>query len=168
MGWHWHQLDHMQIICTLLQTDNHSSTSLLIFYRLDALLDAQPTVSKHWMQFAVCRIYCVVLSVHRTCTVPVKHVVSDTSTNIHYASPYWSCHPSGMDYSCSSADGVIRISAHCTSLSGTSNQCALYCINDASHRQWYNCYVQYLIVSHVWSVWSCNHMINRPLVSVLS
>jgi len=24
MGWHWHQLDHMQIICTLLQTDNHS------------------------------------------------------------------------------------------------------------------------------------------------
>jgi len=23
MGWHWHQLDHMQIICTSLQTDNH-------------------------------------------------------------------------------------------------------------------------------------------------
>jgi len=22
MGWHWHQLDHMQIICNLLQTDN--------------------------------------------------------------------------------------------------------------------------------------------------
>jgi len=21
MGWQWHQLDHMQIICTLLQTD---------------------------------------------------------------------------------------------------------------------------------------------------
>jgi len=27
MGWHWHQLDHMQIICTSLQTDNHASTS---------------------------------------------------------------------------------------------------------------------------------------------
>ena len=27
MGWQWHQLDHMQIICTLLQTDNHASTS---------------------------------------------------------------------------------------------------------------------------------------------
>jgi len=23
MGWQWHQMDHMQIICTLLQTDNH-------------------------------------------------------------------------------------------------------------------------------------------------
>jgi len=27
MGWQWHQLDHMQIICTSLQTDNHTSTS---------------------------------------------------------------------------------------------------------------------------------------------
>jgi len=26
MGWQWHQLDHIQIICTSLQTDNHSST----------------------------------------------------------------------------------------------------------------------------------------------
>jgi len=31
MGWQWHQLDHMQIICTLLRTDNHASTSPLIF-----------------------------------------------------------------------------------------------------------------------------------------
>jgi len=29
MGWQLHQLDHMQIICTLLQTDNHASTSPL-------------------------------------------------------------------------------------------------------------------------------------------
>ena len=34
-----------QTICTSLQTDNN--TSSLNFYRLDALLDAQPTVSKH-------------------------------------------------------------------------------------------------------------------------
>jgi len=27
MGWQWRQLDHMQIICTSLQTDNHTSTS---------------------------------------------------------------------------------------------------------------------------------------------
>jgi len=27
MGWQWHQLDHMEIICTLLQTDDHASTS---------------------------------------------------------------------------------------------------------------------------------------------
>jgi len=31
MGYQWHQLDHMQIICTLLQTDNHTSTSPLSF-----------------------------------------------------------------------------------------------------------------------------------------
>ena len=37
-------------ICTLLQTDNHASTSSLIFYRLDAVPDAQPTVSKNWRQ----------------------------------------------------------------------------------------------------------------------
>ena len=34
MGWQWHQLNHMQIICTSLQTDNNASTSSLhIFYR---------------------------------------------------------------------------------------------------------------------------------------
>jgi len=36
MGWQWHQLDHMQIIFTSLQTDNHASTSPLSFYRPDA------------------------------------------------------------------------------------------------------------------------------------
>jgi len=47
MEWQWHQLNHMQIICTLLQTDNHASTSPLSFYRPDALPAAQPTASKH-------------------------------------------------------------------------------------------------------------------------
>jgi len=32
MLWQWHQLDHMQSIYTLLQTDNHASTSLLNFF----------------------------------------------------------------------------------------------------------------------------------------
>jgi len=31
MGWQWHQLDHMQIICTSLQTDNHASPNHLVF-----------------------------------------------------------------------------------------------------------------------------------------
>jgi len=31
MGWQWHQLDHMQITCTTLQTDNHASTQSFIF-----------------------------------------------------------------------------------------------------------------------------------------
>ena len=44
--WQWNQLDHMQV-CTLLQTDNHTSTHHSVFYRPDALPAAQPTVSKH-------------------------------------------------------------------------------------------------------------------------
>ena len=44
--WQWHQLDHMQV-CTLLQTDKHTSTPPLCFYRPDALPVAQPTASKH-------------------------------------------------------------------------------------------------------------------------
>jgi len=43
MGQQRHQLDHIQIICTSLQTDNHISTSPLSFYRSDALPAAQPT-----------------------------------------------------------------------------------------------------------------------------
>jgi len=46
MGWQWHQLDHMQIICTLLQTDKQASTSS-IFYRPDALPDTQTTASEN-------------------------------------------------------------------------------------------------------------------------
>jgi len=53
MGWQWHQLDHMQIICTSHKTDNHASTSPLSFYRPDALPAAQPTASKHWMQITI-------------------------------------------------------------------------------------------------------------------
>ena len=45
-----HQLDHMQTISTSLQTDNHTNTSSLSFYRPDALRGTQPTVSKHWRQ----------------------------------------------------------------------------------------------------------------------
>jgi len=40
--WQWHQLGHMQV-CTLLQTDNHTSTSSLNFYKPDAFPDALPT-----------------------------------------------------------------------------------------------------------------------------
>jgi len=54
-GWQWHQLHHMQTICTSLQTDNHASTSWLSFYRPDTQPDAQPTVWKHWRQVSVAR-----------------------------------------------------------------------------------------------------------------
>ena len=45
--WQWHQRGHMQV-CTSLQTDSHTSTPLLCFYRPDALPAAQPTAWKHW------------------------------------------------------------------------------------------------------------------------
>jgi len=48
VGWQWHQLDHMQIICTSLQTYNHAITSPLSFYRPDTLPATQSTVSEHW------------------------------------------------------------------------------------------------------------------------
>jgi len=48
VGWKWHQLDHMQIICTSFQTDIHADHS--IFCRPDALPDAQPTVLNHQRQ----------------------------------------------------------------------------------------------------------------------
>jgi len=47
MGWQWHQLDHLQIICTLFWTDNHASTPTQFLYRPDVLSDAKPTVAKH-------------------------------------------------------------------------------------------------------------------------
>jgi len=46
MGWQWHQLGHMQIIYTLLQTDSHSSTSSVNFLVWAKIPDAKPTVSK--------------------------------------------------------------------------------------------------------------------------
>ena len=50
MAWQWHKLDHIQITCTSLKTDNHASTSPLSFYMPNVLPAAQPTVSmsKHW------------------------------------------------------------------------------------------------------------------------
>jgi len=42
MAVQWHQLDHMQIICTSLQTNNHVSPHHSNFYKPYAVPDAQP------------------------------------------------------------------------------------------------------------------------------
>jgi len=60
IGWQWHQLDHMQIICTSLQTDNHASTLPLSFFRPDALPAAQPTASNHWIRDVMWELTCTV------------------------------------------------------------------------------------------------------------
>jgi len=44
MGWQWDQFDHIQIICTSLHADNHTSTSSLNLYRPDSPRDARPSV----------------------------------------------------------------------------------------------------------------------------
>jgi len=53
MGWQCISWTHIQIICTLLQTDNHTSTSSLSFYNPDALPAAQPTALKPFQCFVV-------------------------------------------------------------------------------------------------------------------
>ena len=45
MGWQWHQLNHMQAICTLLQKKTTPAPHHSDFYRPDALPDTQPTAS---------------------------------------------------------------------------------------------------------------------------
>ena len=48
MGWQWHQLNHMQAICTSLQKITTPAPHQSDFYGPDALPDTQPTASKHW------------------------------------------------------------------------------------------------------------------------
>jgi len=45
MGWQWHQLDHMQIICTSFQTDNQPVPHHSFFYWPDVLPATHPTNS---------------------------------------------------------------------------------------------------------------------------
>ena len=72
----WHQLDHMQTICTSLQTDNHTNISLLNFYRPDALPDARPTASKHW-RHTICTS---ISPLHIQCIIPHHSVQSQPQT----------------------------------------------------------------------------------------
>ena len=48
MGWQWHQLNHMQAICTSLQKITTPAPHQSDFCGPDALPDTQPTASKHW------------------------------------------------------------------------------------------------------------------------
>ena len=47
MGWQWHQLDHMQVICTSLQTDNHASNTSLDASVLPLLRRTKTTKTSH-------------------------------------------------------------------------------------------------------------------------
>ena len=59
--WQWHQLGQMQV-CTLLQTDNHTSTHHSVFYRPDALPAAHTEVTYPVMGYTgiwVSRHFCL-------------------------------------------------------------------------------------------------------------
>ena len=53
LGWQWHQLDHMQSVCTLLQTDNHGNTPSLSFLQAKVCsrnkLVKSPSVGWHFV-----------------------------------------------------------------------------------------------------------------------
>jgi len=46
-GWQWHQLNHMQTICTSLQSDNYTNTPSPIFTGRMLFKTPKSTVSKH-------------------------------------------------------------------------------------------------------------------------
>ena len=50
----WYQLDHMQTICTSLQTDNHTHTPSLNFFRPDACPGGQTTTDVVTISCQVC------------------------------------------------------------------------------------------------------------------
>jgi len=56
--WQWHQLGHMQV-CTLLQTDNHTLTPPLCFYRPMPFLPPSVKALKEWLNVGKLRIYIV-------------------------------------------------------------------------------------------------------------
>ena len=48
MGWQLHQLDHMQIICTSRQTDDHASTlSLILAWAPQRYIDIYCSLDHH-------------------------------------------------------------------------------------------------------------------------
>jgi len=59
IGWQWHQLDHMHIIRTSFQTDNHASTSPLEFFLQARCSSCHPTNSVKALKASVrASIFC--------------------------------------------------------------------------------------------------------------
>jgi len=72
--WQWHQLGHMQV-CTLLQTGNHTSTSLLSFLQAGCL-SCHPTNSVKALKGSISysTVYLILACVKNFCKESdVKH-----------------------------------------------------------------------------------------------
>jgi len=93
MGWQWHQLDHMQIIRTVLQPDNHSSTlslnylqSRCSFWRptnsvraLKAITTAVTVIHKYERQFT-----------HNN-TVHIHHFATNLNSTVNFSDDNATC-----------------------------------------------------------------------------
>jgi len=78
MGWQWHQLECMQIICTSLQTGNHASTSPLNFLQTRCSSNTQETqTQKRWtriLEFDFCDFWQFFEIFKRRRTVPLRPI----------------------------------------------------------------------------------------------
>ena len=81
MGWHWHQLDHMQIICTSLQADNHATQFLQAFPA------TQPAASEHWRSFVYLETITTTTILRLSGFCPGQPGWADTRRNIHPLTP---------------------------------------------------------------------------------
>jgi len=88
MGWQWHQMDYILIICISLHTDNNASNSSLDFYRPNALPDTQPRVPKKALKGTALDCYKINKpSTHQdsfgswsSCALPLPHQEQDSCT----------------------------------------------------------------------------------------
>jgi len=110
----WHQLDHMQAICTSILTDNHINTSSLNFYRTDALPDTQPTASTHRKPMCSMR--------RNECSWCAYWFVPVRSRVVRRACVWWGCMPSCVEYLQAAHDWDLSEPA-CSASSSDDNAC---------------------------------------------
>ena len=90
-GWLWHQLDHMQIICTLLQIDNQM---LMQLWRPESELDGINSGS--WYHYLPTGIYhwlgqggCTAVVCKGVCYMEVRPGLSGKKTRWHFSEQRW-------------------------------------------------------------------------------
>jgi len=120
----WHQLDHMQAICTSILTDNHTNTSSLNFYRTDALPDTQPTVSMHRKPMCSMR--------RNECSWCAYWFVPVRSRVDRRACVWWGCTPSCVEYLQAAHDWDLS-EPECSASSSDDNACTCNKPTHASH-----------------------------------
>jgi len=90
MGWQWHQLTISKSRAPCSKQTTTPAPRHLIFYRLDALPDAQPTVSKHWRQETHPRWYTKMLLISMICVVDEQSSLLVSPVKLSVAESLWS------------------------------------------------------------------------------